>query len=48
MDGIEKALRSEAAMPTLEAWLQERGFGESEKGTASYPRSEVEWIICSL
>ena len=48
MDGIEKALRSEAAMPTLEAWLQERRFGESEKGTASYPWSKAEGMICSL
>ena len=32
-------------MPTLEAWLQERECRESRKGTASYPRSEAEWII---
>lgn len=29
-DGMEKALRGEAAMPTMEAWLQERGLGENE------------------
>ena len=48
MDGIEKVLRSEAAMPTQEAWLQKRGWRESQKGTASYPWSEAERIICSL
>lgn len=45
---MEKALRGEAAMPTMEAWLQERGLGENETETASYPRSEAEGIICSF
>lgn len=48
LDVVEKVSRCEAAMPTMEAWLQERGLGESEKRTASYPWSEAEGIICSL